>query len=194
LSQPQQLILLPTGAGEVRRLERGGIEYYDWANWLPDGKRIVFIGREPGHRSRYYIQNVDGGSPRAISAEGVGTIGYGVPVSPDGKFFIGKTSGKGVMFPTEGGEPRPIPGLGAEDHVRRWSADGRSLFVEQGTSPLKVFRLDLATGRRELWKEITPTDPAGILGISLIPTPDGKGYVYTINRNLHDLYVAEGLK
>jgi serine/threonine protein kinase len=194
LSQPPQMILLPAGAGEVKRLERAGIEYYEWANWLPDGKHVIFIGRESGHNLRFYLQDVDGGSPRAVTPEGVGKIGYLIPVSPDGKSFIARSADKTVIFSTEGGEPRAIPGLTGADEVRRWTADGHSLFVQQNTVPLKVFRLDLATGRRELWKEITPTDPAGILSINLLPTPDGRGYVYTIDRDLHDLYVAEGLK
>ena len=45
-----------------------------------------------------------------------------------------------------------------------WSADGRSLYViEKQEKTAKVFRRDLATGRREPWKEITPADPAGFL-------------------------------
>lgn len=98
-----------------------------------------------------------------------------IPVSPDGKFFIGSSANKDLIFPIEGGEPRPIPGLGEQDRVIRWSADARSLFVAQGSSPLKVFHLDLSTGRRELWKEITPTDAAGVMDIRLFPDTRREG-------------------
>jgi hypothetical protein len=61
--------------------------------------------------------------------------------------------------------------------------------------PIKVFRLDLATGRRELLKEVMPNDTTGIFWPnSIFVTPDGKGYVYKLQRHLSDLYLVEGLK
>jgi hypothetical protein len=58
-----------------------------------------------------------------------------------------------------------------------------------------VSRLDIATGNRELWKELLPADASGVTEVtSPLPTPDGKYYVYTYIRRLSDLYVAEGLK
>ncbi|HSP93465.1 MAG TPA: WD40 repeat domain-containing serine/threonine protein kinase, partial [Thermoanaerobaculia bacterium] len=45
-----ELHLLPTGVGQARKLERGGIESYQDARFLPDSKRIVFGGRERCHR------------------------------------------------------------------------------------------------------------------------------------------------
>jgi hypothetical protein len=39
---PPQLVLLPTGAGEARVLERGPIEQYAWgAIWVPDGNESL---------------------------------------------------------------------------------------------------------------------------------------------------------
>jgi len=44
-------------------------------------------------------------------------------------------------------------------------------------------------------QKITLNDPAGVMETpTIILTPDGKGYLYTIRRYLADLYVAEGLK
>jgi eukaryotic-like serine/threonine-protein kinase len=194
LNQPPQLVLLPTGAGEMKRVERGGIEYYQRANLLPDGKRILFIGRELGHGLRYYIQEIDGAQPRAISSEGV--TSSTLPISPDGKFFIGTDAmQKKMIFSIEGGEPRSIAGLENGDAIIRWDNEGRSLFVVQGTLPARVFRLDPATGSRELWKEIMPADPAGLVGpIGMLLTPDGKGYLYQLTRQLNDLYLVEGMK
>ncbi len=59
---PSQLVLLPTGTGEAQPLTHDGI-HHQGAAWTPDGKRIVFVGNEPGHRIRYYVQRVDGGPP-----------------------------------------------------------------------------------------------------------------------------------
>ena len=61
--------------------------------------------------------------------------------------------------------------------------------------PLRVYRFDPATGRKELLKEVLPVDPAGIFWPnSIFMTPDGKGYVYSVRRVLSDLYLVEGLK
>ena len=61
--------------------------------------------------------------------------------------------------------------------------------------PIRVYRFDPSTGRRELLKEIMPADLAGVFGFNRIfMTPDGKGYAYSVSRVLSDLYVVEGLK
>jgi hypothetical protein len=60
---------------------------------------------------------------------------------------------------------------------------------------MRVYRLDLATGGRELWKEYIPADPvraAQVLPLAM--TPDGKWYAYTYARNFYDLYLVKGLK
>jgi serine/threonine protein kinase/Tol biopolymer transport system component len=199
LNQPPQLVILPIGAGEIKRIDRAGIEYYQWANYLPDGKRVLFVARESDHSFRFYVQEIEGGQPRAVSPEGMvvaTAAGNPIPISPDGKLFIGADpKHKRMIFPIEGGEPRSIPGLSDGDRVLRWSSDGRSLFVSQGIMPTRVYRLDLSSGHKELWKEITPADPAGISDpLNILITPDGKGYVYQIQRHLSDLYLAEGLK
>ncbi len=47
----------------------------------------------------------------------------------------------------------------------------------------------------ELWKEIAPPDPAGLLGNQPIKiTPDGRSYAYGYNRHLNELYIAVGLR
>jgi hypothetical protein len=61
--------------------------------------------------------------------------------------------------------------------------------------PTRVFRVELATGRRELWKQLSPPDPSGVMELlSIVPTPDGKHYAYSLLRVLTDLYLIEGLK
>jgi len=60
--------------------------------------------------------------------------------------------------------------------------------------PAKVYRLDWQTGQRTLWKELMPTDPAGVEFIGpVVLTPDTKAYVYGVRQLLSDLYLVEGL-
>ena len=60
---------------------------------------------------------------------------------------------------------------------------------------MQVVRLDVATGRKELWKELVPADSAGVTEVpAVIPTSDGRSYVYSYIRQLSDLYVVKGVK
>jgi Tol biopolymer transport system component len=191
------LILLPTGAGQARRLERGPIESYQSAMFLPDGKRILFAGSEKGRRARLYVQDLAGGAPRPVTAEGAGAGFHGIVVSPDGRFATGPAPGSGfARYPLEGGSPLLIEGLAEGEVPVQWSADGRSLYVYRiGDVPARIFRLDLSTGRRELWKELTPPDPAGTNTIQNVQiTPDGRAYAYFYGQVLSDLYLVEGLE
>jgi hypothetical protein len=60
----------------------------------------------------------------------------------------------------EGGEPKPIAGIEAGEIPVQWSADGNLLYTRVARAlPLKVFRLELSTGKKELFREILPADP-----------------------------------
>jgi serine/threonine protein kinase/Tol biopolymer transport system component len=197
LRSPGELVLLPTKAGEPKMLTHDNINHFQ-ARWLPDGKRIVFSGNEPGHGIRLYVQGLKGGKPEPISPEVVGSTATSWPVpSPDGTLVaaIGPDQ-LGYLYPLAGGEPRPILGFVAGDTPTAWSADGRSLYVYRyGELPVKVFRLEIATGQKKLWKQLMPVDPAGVNFISpILIAPDGKSYAYGHRRLLSDLYLVEGLK
>jgi len=102
-----------------------------------------------------------------------------------------------ALTPLEGGPVRPIPGIKPDDRPLRFTADGRSLFLRSDARefPARVFRLDVATGRREVWKELMPGDPAGITQLSPSAiSEDGKTVLFSCFRSLSDLYLAEGLK
>jgi eukaryotic-like serine/threonine-protein kinase len=191
---PEQMVLLPTGAGEPRVLTHDSISHRG-AAWFPDGTRFAFLGAETGHGPRLYVQNINDDKPRAITAEGFVSANHGV--SPDGKQLLVHDIGKNSwsLIPVDGGESRPIPGIEDRESPIQWTEDGKALYVAQFGNPARIFRLDLATGKRELWKELIPADPSGVQGIGPIHiTPDGKSYVYSLYRDLCDLYLVKGLK
>jgi Tol biopolymer transport system component len=195
---PPQLVLLPTGPGEQKPLPRGAIsEFLHWAAWSPDGGRILFAATELGHRPRTYAQDIQGGLPRPVTPEGM----VGALLSPDGKRLVtAGRYGEYYLCPVEGGEPQPLNGYDDGDVPIQWTGDGRSLFLRgPGDMELKIYKLDLASGRRDFWKELTPPYPAGLIGIATDPgqfrlTPDGKSYVYTYWTAPSELYLAEGLR
>ena len=198
LFTPPQLVLLPTGTGEARPLERGPIEQYEGAaSWFPDGKRVIFQGREPGHDSRCYLQSIEGGPPRPITLEGTTGTPQGTFISPDSRWVIASDAQhQRSFYPVAGGAPQPITHLESEDEIIGWSSDGRSLHLARTREmPIRVYRFDPSTGRKELLKEVMPADPAGIFWPNyILLTPDGKGYAYSVRRVLSDLYLVEGLK
>ncbi len=193
-TSPEQLRLLPTGAGETQSLTNDAINH-QWVRWFPDGKHFVFSGNEPGRGVRLYTQDVTGGKPTPISPEGVDAQAFAV--SPDGQTIVGVgPDQKGYLFPAAGGTPRVVNGMEPGDTPINWSQDSRSIYLYRtGEVPAKVYRLELATGKKTVWKEIAPLDPTGVSTIGpILITPDGKTYVYGFHRTLGDLYLVEGLK
>jgi len=191
---PAQFSLLPTKAGESQALTHDDINHI-WARWLPDAKRLVFSGNEPGKGVRLYVQEVRGGNPRPISPEGVSAMAFAV--SGDGQFVAGiGPDQKGYLYPVAGGEARVILGFSVGEEPIAWSQDGRALYADRpGELPAKVYRVDLSSGQQTVWKELMPVDPAGIETIGpILITPDGKTYVYGYHRTLSDLYLVEGMK
>ncbi|MBZ5679042.1 MAG: serine/threonine-protein kinase [Acidobacteriia bacterium] len=191
---PSQFRLLPTRSGEPRDLTNDNINH-SWAHWFPDGKRILFSADEPGKGVRFYVYDLATSKSQVISHEGVN--GTAFAISPDSQQIaaIGPDQ-KGYLYPVAGGDPRPISGFNQGEQPITWSGDGRSLYIYQpGELPARVYRLDVQTGQRTLWKELMPSDPAGVENIGPIyMTPDAKTCVFGYHRMLADLYLVEGLK
>ncbi|MDX2031510.1 MAG: protein kinase [Blastocatellia bacterium] len=189
-----QVILLPTGPGEAKVLADSRINWQR-AIWFPDGKHILASGVEPGRRVRGYVLDIEGGEPRPITREGL----TGRLISPDGQWLIAVDARQTLAhLSVAGGEPQPVPGQVAGDEPIQWSANGRSIYVRQDAPDPKfkrIYRLELTTGRRELWKEQLIADPVRIAqSLPMAMTPDGKSYAYTYIRGIFDLYLIRGLK
>ncbi len=188
------LLLLPTGAGTAKQIDQSDIQQYWYgASWMPDGKQIVFSANRPGHAVQCFAQDIDGGKPRTLTPEGVKFC----KISPDGKLIAGNglTGGGGWLYPIERGQPRPIPGLQTGEGFA-WTSDPRWLYVYRWKqSPVKVYRLNILTGRRQFFREMTPPDVAGLHDISHIYfSSDGRAYVYSYTRLLSELYLVKGLQ
>jgi Tol biopolymer transport system component len=186
--------LVPTGPGPSKTLNLGGIDTDGpvGGTFFPDGKRILIEGRERGRPYRSFVQNIEGGPPRPITPEGV----HSQAISPDGRLLaVLDPERRILLYPVDGGTPKVAPGPAEPGNLERWSADGRSLFVIERHEVLaKVWRRDMATGRRELSKEIAPADPAGILSFNPFILADGRSYIYGYGRSLSTLYLVQGLK
>ncbi len=191
---PQRLEMLPTGAGEKRSFEGGDLTEYRYVNWFPDGRRIFFTGLGREGQARIFVQGVDGGPPEPISEPG---IRGGLPVSPDGRFIVARLPDRSWrLFEVSDRKLLPLAGVEPADNPIRFTADGKALFVERrGELETSVYRVELQTGRRQLHLKIVPSDAVGIDSLGEVRmTPDGRSYVYSIERCLSDLYLVEGLR
>ncbi|HKQ53135.1 MAG TPA: hypothetical protein VJT74_12245 [Pyrinomonadaceae bacterium] len=192
-----EMVLLPTGAGESRRLERAPLNYQQWACWFPDGEHILFTANEAGKGSQLFVQNIKGGQPRcitpdlegvyltspnAISADGESVLALG----PDENIWVIGTRGAGdyrALERTTGHAPI------------RWSVDGQALYTyRRDEVPAQIKRLEVETGSESAWREMVPPDPVGVIEfLRILLTPDAQSYAYTFTRDLSDLYMVTGL-
>jgi Tol biopolymer transport system component len=188
------LVLLPTGAGEPKPIATPGLTVFAAGFLPPDDERILIVALEPGHGVRAYVMDLPDGKPRPFSEE----LLNGAAVSPDGKFvaFAGADH-RARIYPISGGEPRLVAGLEADDIPIQWSADGGHIFAAHyGLAPTPVYRVDLKSGKRELWKELMPADRTGFIRIdTVLVTRDGSSYVYDYYRVTDsDLFLVKGMK
>jgi Tol biopolymer transport system component len=193
---PSQLVLLPTGTGEARPLTHDGI-HHQGAAWTPDGKRIVFAGNEPGHRIRYYVQSMDGGSPRAITPENVSFNNLDpVAISPDGESVaVSGLDGKIVLYPLDDGAPRGVPKLADGFAPLRWCPGNSLLVYQPGNVPIKILQVDIETGEQALWRELAPAYRTGltfIVGTRVGADCQSSGY--SVGYAPSELWIASGLR
>jgi len=190
---PPKITILPTAAGEPRVVAIPGIErVIGRLGFFPDGKRIWFTGAESGHPDRTYGQDINGGTPKPLTPEGVFADG----ISPDGKFLVGRDpDGRLALFPVGGGAARLVPGLDPGMVFVQWGEDARSLYVRDDSLPTSIYKVDLSTGQKATVQRLMPADPSGVVDIrSVVMSRDGKAYAYNYRRILSDLLVVEGLR
>jgi hypothetical protein len=188
-----QLTIYPTGAGQTQPLPSPGLRV-STARWLPGG-RILLLGVEPGRRRRWYVRGEQGGAPKPLPYEGYKFLS----VAPDGRRFVSvDPEGRSVICTVDGAEAVAVVGLSIDDVVVGWSTDEKSVYVRRGRRsliPVRIDRVELATGRAERFREIAPADVTGIDSIFPVQVaPDGRSYAYGYGRFLSTLFLVDGVK
>jgi eukaryotic-like serine/threonine-protein kinase len=188
------LAVYPVGPGAARTVLINGLTVGRPA-LLPDDTTVCFSGSESSHSVRLWLTDLAGSKPRPVTPEGsIGTQ----RVWGGGRYAHVNLDGANWLYPLPSGEPRRMAGVQKDDWIAAIGADGQSAFVYlRQQVPIKVYKVDLRTGGRVLFREIPLSDQAGA-NINTPPvvrmTSDGRSYICTFSQQLSDLYVIEGLK
>jgi eukaryotic-like serine/threonine-protein kinase len=193
LTIPPQIVLLPIGAGESRRLSLGDLAVARRVNWFPNGRHLLIVGATAGQPLRTYEMDVDGGKPQAIGP----ADWRGKAVANDGKRIAGyRSSGEPAVFHLETKSLATVPGVNPGDEVQRWTEEGEGLLLAS-TAPgeARVYRVAVSDGKRTLLREVELGEKAGSAApVTLLYAEKSKTYVYCVRRILGSLYVVEGVR
>jgi eukaryotic-like serine/threonine-protein kinase len=163
---------------------------YQWAKFLPDGKRLIVGGAFPGEHLAICTQLLDSGNP--VPLNGVPYMDF-VAVSPNGFRIAGATaSDTGIVFDLTNNSARQIsPSMNAFPVA--WSLDNQNLFaVDHRDSVYRIVKTNPQTGKTELWKTLPLGDQAGIIGLAgIVMAPANGAYAYSISSNLSRLYLVD---
>ena len=191
---PGVVKLVPIGAGESRAIAVAGLDIQNGpARFLADGKRFTLNASEPGHAVRSYLVNLDEGKPIPVTPEGI----TGGLVSSDGQYIFRVNGAGGVaVYATAGGTPRTIPDLEPTFTPALWSDDNSSVYgFLLGQVPAKLYKVDLATGKKALIQELQPPTNAGVVHIApVVMTRDGSRFAYSYYQVSSVLYLISGLR
>ncbi|MGO9539811.1 MAG: protein kinase domain-containing protein [Terriglobales bacterium] len=187
----QRLQIVPVGPGQARVLRWDGLQPR-WAQWFPDGHRILLLANQSGQGEAVYVTDVDGSTPKQLSP---GNAPWGA-VAPDEQSVIIYRNGVAVIRSIADGSSKPIAGIQAGEFPIGW-ADAKHIFVQSIVgNGLNIYKLDVESGKRELWQTITPKDSTGLRPM-ITPTAittDGRWMAFGCRTQLGQLYSSDMLK
>lgn len=183
---PTRMVTYSVLTGEQQWVDLGSIETAIWAQWRGDDQLII-VGAEQGRPPRLWLVTRSTGAQVPLTEEGL--LGH-CCVSPDGArvAFIAE-DGQCRLLPIDNpGAVQLLPGHYQGERVCTFGAGGTELFVRSTAIPIRIRRVDLATGDSVLHAEITP--PAlGQKGVdSFVVNPSGEAYAYSYGQELARLY------
>lgn len=190
ITAQQKLFLYGTESESSRDI--GNYSSVATAAWFPDGRRLMLMDSTKPGLIDCYVQDIDSGKRSRLPIENARA---GLPiVSPDGlEVAIVEGGAATRVYSLRGQLLREVP---ASYRPIAWSSDSRFLYVHSpGEMPVKIQRLEVASGIMTPWKEIVSVDTSGMLGpLGLNINSDGDAYTYTVTKMITDLFIVEGLR
>ena len=190
VTAPAQLLIYPTGPGEVTRIGIEPITSVISAEWFPDGKRLLVCGAEASHAARCYTVDRMGSTPVPVTPEGVLAT-----LAPDGTTLLVTMADGGFQLSSiDGGQSRPVHGLQSGDRQIAWSRDSQAVYVQRGfQAPANVEKVALATGVRSIVRRLQPEGVGAIAALYVTDwVDDGRWYAYYYTSLPSTLFVVSG--
>ena len=200
-----ETLVIPTGAGSIRSFKFNECTSPGESTnlhpvilgFLPDSKHFLHSCLEKDGFWKVYSQNIEGGGSKPLGLEKLRLPAeYEHILSPNGNFLIAfNADGKLCVYPLNGSAVRLVIGLEPGETPIQWSADSSSIFVyDPGKLPASVYKLNVTTGQRTFFKEMTPPDRAGVDKIQSIRiSHDEKSYAFSYASTTGTLYTLDGL-
>jgi len=193
----RRFVLFPTGAGEKVSVDVPQIKPAAVFGWLAGDQRYLVAGRLPDKKFQCFAWDRKRGTAQPVCPEGTPDR-IDISASPDGtKALNAGLDGGWFVYSVDGSPAQEVKGINDDEMPAGWRADNRSLYVmphRAGDVSTSVWIVDIATGKRTLWKEIHPSQPIDArYDLHLHVTPDGRAYAYNFSLQLSDLYLAQGL-
>jgi Tol biopolymer transport system component len=144
---------------------------------------------QSGQSPALYVTDTNGSVPKLVAPDASQPTG----VAPDGKSVVLQQTEGWLLGSIGESTTRPLPG----EFPIAWTTDSTHIFTQVPVpGGLTIYKLDLVSGKRELWQTIKPKDQVGLRPM-LIPTaitPDGHWIVFNYTTQLGQLYRSDTLK
>ena len=193
---PGQLLLVPTGAGELRQIPLRGPERLSSARFLPNGREIVLMGARSGERMRLWRVPVEGGDAVPVSKPIVNSWFF-FALAPDGKrmAILDEHDSPLLCSLDPGMEEVPVGGALRGDAPVHWPSADVLLVCQREERQSQIYSIDLRTGARAFVRTMRPSDGAGVRGVFPIHyAAQNDSYVFGYRLLLSELFIAEGLR
>jgi hypothetical protein len=185
--------IVPTGPGQPASLHWDNFRPL-WGAWFPDSEHLLLLGHS-GETGGVFLTDRHGAPPKFLSPTAPGVR---PEVSSDGNsVLVGDPEGHSGIFTIATNTFKLVPGMLPNESVAAWTSDPQRVFTQvQTPTGLNIYKLDLASGKRELWQAIAPKDQIGLRPMvnEIAITPDGRYMSYAYRTQLSQLYRSDNLK
>jgi Tol biopolymer transport system component len=189
------LSAVPTGVGQARPIPTAGLHIGE-ARWMPDGKKVLVVGRSPRdeHFGLYLLAGDD--SP-ALPIGKAMLRDWPLRISRDGRWAAAMDEDlRTVIISVRDGSIRPVPGMDAGAVMPRgWAPDGTLWISGTAGFPAPLLRLEPETGKVLETRTLRPDDPGSAsLLLDVAVSPDGRQIAFSYQRWVLSLAILRGLE
>jgi hypothetical protein len=188
-----KIVFYPTGTGDAIALSSPllmsiGLQ----AQWFSDSAHLLLCGTIGNAASRCYrVEARADATPEPVTPEGV----IGAALGSDDRTLLLQMKDRTLRRSAIGGDAgTPVGSIRPDDLVLALSRDLKAVYVRTKSVPVRVERVELATGARSLVKTIGPPDSIGVTSVQVRDWPENGGYAYDFGRTLSQLFVVSGIK